>query len=69
MEELLKQFVGKKIDVSCGGAAVFRGSVKGARDGILSLVDEDERDIFIAAEKIASVCECKDNSGRPGFVG
>lgn len=69
MEELLKQFIGKKIDVSCGGAAVFRGGVKDVGKGILSLVDEDDREVFIAVEKIASFCECKDNSGRPGFVG
>ena len=69
MEELLKQFVGKRIDVSCGSTAVFRGLVKDVRDGILSLVNEDERDVFIAVDKIASVCECKDNSVRPGFVG
>ena len=61
--------MGKKIDVSLGATAVFRGSVKHVNEGILSLVDEDDRDIFIAVEKIASVCECKDNAGRPGFVG
>lgn len=69
MEELLKQFVGKRIDVSCGTTAVFRGLVRNMSDGILSLVDDDERELFIAVDKIASICECKDNSGRPGFLG
>jgi hypothetical protein len=69
MEELLKQFVGKKIDVSCGGSAVYRGRVQDVRDGVLFLVDEDERAIYLSIGKIASVCECKDNAGRPGFVG
>ena len=69
MEELLKQFSGKRIDVSCGSAAVFRGRVKDVGNGILSLVDDEDRDVFIATEKIASVCECKDNVGRPGFMG
>lgn len=69
MEELLKQFVGKKIDVSCGATAVFRGLVKDVKGGVLFLVDEDDRAVFLAVEKIASVWECKDNSGRPGFIG
>ena len=69
MEELLKRFVEKKIDVSCGGAAVFRGRVRDVQNGILSLLDDDDREIFIAIEKIASVCECRDSSGRPGFLG
>ena len=69
MEELLKQFIGKKIDVSCGAASVFRGNVRGVTEGILSLIDENDREVFIAVEKIASLYECKDNSGRPGFVG
>lgn len=69
MEELLKQFVGKKIDVSCGAAAVFRGRVDAVKDGVVYLVDDDDRNVFLAVEKIASVCECKDNSGKPGFIG
>ena len=69
MEELLKRFIGKKIDVSFGSTAVFRGHVKDVSHGILSLVDDDDRDVFIAVERIASVCECHDNAGRPGFVG
>ena len=69
MEELLRQFVGKKIDVSIGTTAVFRGRVQDASGGVVALVDDDERTIFLAIEKIASVCECKDNAGRPGFIG
>lgn len=69
MEELLKQFVGKKIDVSCGATAIFRGTVQKVQDGVLFLVDEEAGGVFLTIDKIASVCECKDNSGRPGFVG
>jgi hypothetical protein len=69
MEELLKSFKGKKIDVSIGATAVFRGQVKDVNQGILSMVDDDDREIFIAVEKIASVCECRDHAGRPGFRG
>ena len=68
MEELLKNLVGKRVDVSTGSTAVFRGEVKNVGQGMLSLVDEDEREIFIALEKIAAVCECRDHAGRPGFV-
>lgn len=69
MEELLRQFVGKKIDVSCGSSAIFRGRVQDVKAGVLSLVDEDARTVFVAIEKIASVCECSDTTGRPGFIG
>lgn len=69
MEELLKQLVGKKIDVSCGATAIFRGKVDKVNDGVLCLVDEDLNTVFLAIEKIASVSECKENAGRPGFIG
>jgi hypothetical protein len=69
MEELLRRFTGKKIDVSFGSTAVFRGQVRDVGQGILSLVDDDDREVFIAVERIASVTECQDHSGRPGFVG
>ena len=69
MEELLRRFIGKKIDVSFGSAAVFRGEVKNVGQGILSLLDDEDREVFIAMERIASVTECQDHSARPGFVG
>lgn len=69
MEELLRKFVGKKIDVSCGSSAVFRGSVEEVNAGVLYLLDEDDRKVFLAVDKIASVCECSDSGGRPGFIG
>ncbi len=69
MEELLKKLVGKRIDISCGSTAIFRGRVEKVNDGVLFLVDEDANTVFLAIEKIASVSECKDNSGRPGFIG
>lgn len=69
MEEILNQLLDKKVDISCGASAVFRGHLREVRNGVLCIVDEDDRNVFVAVDKIAAVCECRDNSGRPGFVG
>ena len=42
MEELLNQLLGKKIDVTCGTNATFRGDVVDVKAGVLYLRDEDE---------------------------
>lgn len=69
MEELLKGLKGKKIDVSCGTTAVFRGTVSGVEDGVLHIIDDDERTVYIAVSKIATVMEYGDSAHRPGFIG
>lgn len=69
MEEFLKQLLGKKIDVSCGSSATFRGDVVDVKDGVLYLRDEDERIAYVAVDKIAVIYECKDKEHRPGFLG
>ena len=68
MEQIIRQLMGKKIDVSCGSGPVLRGEVVEIRDGVLHLRDEDERAAYIAIDKIASVCECSDSASRPGFI-
>lgn len=68
MEELLKQMLGKKIDVTCGTNAAFRGDVVDVKSGVLYLRDEDEKVAFVAVDKIAVVYECKDPQSRPGFI-
>lgn len=68
MEELLQQFVDKKIDVSCGSTGMFRGRIQEIRDGVLYLTDEDDRRVFISVAKIASFSECSDSASRPGFI-
>jgi hypothetical protein len=68
MEELLKNLLGKKIDVTCGPNAAFRGDVVDVKSGVLYLRDEDEKVAYVAIEKIAVVYECKDAHLRPGFV-
>jgi hypothetical protein len=69
MEELLKQLMGKKIDVTCGTNATFRGDVMDVKSGVLYLRDEEGEVAYVAIDKVAVVYECKDNHSRPGFVG
>ena len=68
MEELLKQLLGKKIDVSCGTNASFRGDVVDVKSGVLYLRDEEEKVAYVAIDQIAVVYEIKDHPSRPGFV-
>ena len=68
MEELLNQYLGKKIDVSVGTNAVYRGEVTSVRNGLLYLRDDDNKVAHISIEKIAVVYECNDSASRPGFV-
>lgn len=68
MEEFLKTFVGKRIDVAFGTTSMVRGDVTGVRDGILYLEDEEKRLVFVSVEKVNAVWEVKDHPGRPGFV-
>ena len=69
MEEFLKTLMGKKIDVSCGGNATFRGDVVDVKNGVLFLRDDDEKVAYVAVDKIAVICEVKEAISRPGFVG
>ncbi|HMT09896.1 MAG TPA: MM0924 family protein [Pyrinomonadaceae bacterium] len=69
MEELLKSLMGKKVDISCGASAAFRGDVVDVKDGVLYLRDEDEKVAYVAIEKIALISEVKENLNRPGFLG
>ena len=69
MEELLKQLMGKKIDVTCGTNAAFRGDVMNVKSGVLYLRDENEKVAYVAVDKIAVVFEVKDQHSRPGFLG
>lgn len=68
MEEFLKQFMGKKIDISCGTASTVRGDVMDVKNGILYLRDEHERVAYVVIEKVTIVWEVKEHQTRPGFV-
>ena len=69
MEEFLNTLMGKKIDVSCGANAAFRGDVVDVKNGVLFLRDDDEKVAYVAIDKIAVICEVKESISRPGFVG
>lgn len=69
MEELLKSLLGKKIDVTCGTNAAFRGDVVDVKSGVLYLRDEDEKVAYVSIDKIAVIYEIKDPHVRPGFIG
>ena len=68
MEELLRSLMGKKVDVSCGANAAFRGDVVDVKSGVLFLRDEEDRVAYVAVDKIAVVMEVQQHSSRPGFV-
>jgi len=68
MEELLNSLLGKKIDVTCGTNATFRGDVVDVKTNVLYLRDEDERVAYVAIDKIAVIYEVKEHNARPGFV-
>jgi hypothetical protein len=68
MEELLKGFLGKEIDIAFGTNYVVRGEVSEVRDGIVFLSDEDKRSVFIAVDKISVVWEVRSAHSRPGFI-
>ncbi len=69
MEELLNALLGKKIDVTCGTNATFRGDVVDVKSGVLYLRDEEDRVAYVGIDKIAVIYECKEHPSRPGFVG
>jgi len=68
MEALLTELRGKKVDINCGSNVMYRGEIVSIDGGILKLKNEDDRDVFIAVDKIAAVMECSDLSSRPGFI-
>ena len=69
MEEKLRTFKGKKLDVNCGAGATFRGTVEDVEDGILKIKDEMDVISHIAIRKIIVLTECSENATRPGFIG
>jgi hypothetical protein len=68
MEELVKRFIGKKIDVSCGTNAFLRGAVIEVTNGVLHLKDDDDKAVYVSIDKISTIYECSDSASRPGFI-
>ena len=69
MEDFLAKFIGKKIDVYCGGASSLRGEVLKVEMGVLHLRDTDGKNGYVAVEKIIVVWEARDDNHRAGFMG
>ena len=67
MEDFLAKFIGKKIDVYCGGGSV-RGEVLKVETGVLHLRDDEGKSCHVAIEKIVVVWEARDDNHRAGFV-
>ena len=68
MEDFLSRFIGKKIDVYCGGASSLRGEVLKVETGVLHLRDDEGKSCYVAVNKIIVVWEARDDSPRAGFV-
>lgn len=68
MEHFLTGYIGKKLDVYCGGASSLRGEVLKVGDGVLHLKDNDGKICFVAIDKIVVVWEAREDEHRAGFV-
>jgi len=68
VEDFLSRFIGKKIDVYCGGASSLRGEVMKVEMGVLHLRDDEGHLCYVAIEKIVVVWEARDDEHRAGFV-
>ena len=68
MEDFLSRFIGKKIDVYCGGASSVRGDVLKVETGVLHLRDDDGKNCYVAVDKIIAVWEARDDSHKAGFI-
>jgi|GEM_PF-207297 len=68
MEDFLSKFIGKKIDIYCGGASSLRGEVMKVETGVLHLRDDDGKECYVAIDKINVVWEARDDEHRAGFM-
>ena len=68
MEDFLAKFIGKKIDIFCGGASSLRGEVLKVETGVLHLRDTDGKHCYVSVDKIIVVWEARDDNNRAGFV-
>jgi len=68
MEDLLAKFVGKKIDLYCGGGSSLRGKLLSVESGVVHLRDDEGRSCYVAIEKVVVVWEARDDEHRAGFV-
>lgn len=69
MENVLQGLAGKKLDVVCMGAVTQRGENRSVSDGVLALVDDEGKVVYISVSTIVAVSEVSDTATRPGFIG
>jgi hypothetical protein len=68
VEDFLSRFIGKKIDVYCGGASSVRGEVLKVEMSVLHLRDDEGKNCYVAIDKIVAVWEAREDNHRAGFV-
>ena len=68
MREFLTKMVGKKLDIYCGGSSSLSGKVVKVEEHVVHLVDEDDRMLYVAIERIAVVAESREREKNAGFV-
>lgn len=68
MEDLLAKFIGRKIDLYCGGASSLRGEVLRVESGVVHLCDDEGKSCYVAIDKVVVVWEATDDEKRAGFV-
>ena len=68
MEELLLKFIGKQVELYCGGTCSLRGEVVKVENGVLHLNDTDHKMCFVAVDKVVVIWDAPDEEHRAGFV-
>lgn len=70
MKQLLAQYLGKVIEIHCGGPAAIRGTLVDIIDGVARLkAEEEETHFYVAIDKIHLFAEVKEKEKPLGFVG
>lgn len=67
MLEFLSTMIGKKVDIVCSGASGVSGEIVKIENSIVQ-VNHEDKTYYVAIDKIAIVCEVKDNETRAGFI-
>ena len=52
MKDLLAKFIGKKIDIYCGGASSLRGEVLSVEADVVHLRDDNGKSCYVAIDKV-----------------
>ena len=68
MREFLTKMVGKKLDIYCGGTSSLSGKVVKVEEGVVHMVDEDDRVFYVAIDRITVVSEALEREKNAGFV-